>query len=138
MKVWSKYGQMLNDPIRNLHLRLAFQNGDIATAHNVISRKNRNDFRLSIYRQLHFLQETKETVFVNSTSILPDYDDDIDGHNDTGTHDSLLEEHQKMRIHTPPLTYEVPGELPQNVELTISGTGCAVVQVSSHYYFLKK
>jgi len=88
----------------------------------------------SINRQLNFLQETKETVFVNSTSILPDYDDDIDGHNETGTHDSLLEEHQKMRIHTPPLTYEVPGELPQNVELTISGTGCAVVQVSSHYY----
>ncbi len=64
MKVWSKYGQMLNDPIRNLHLRLTFQNGDIATAHNVISRKNRNDFRLSIYRQLNFLQETKETVCV--------------------------------------------------------------------------
>lgn len=32
MKVWSKYGSMLNDPVRSLNLKLSLQNGDVATA----------------------------------------------------------------------------------------------------------
>jgi hypothetical protein len=42
------------------------------------------------------------------------------------------EEEQHVRLHTPPLTYDVPN-LPQNVELSIAGTGCAILQVC--YYF---
>lgn len=29
MKAWSKYSQVLNDPVRNLNMRLTFQNGDV-------------------------------------------------------------------------------------------------------------
>ena len=39
-----------------------------------------------------------------------------------------LEELQHLRQHTPPLTYDVPS-LPQNVEFSIAGTGCTILQV---------
>jgi len=29
MKAWGKYSQVLNDPVRNLNMRLAFQNGEV-------------------------------------------------------------------------------------------------------------
>ena len=29
MKMWEKYGQVLNDPVRNLNVRFAFQDGNI-------------------------------------------------------------------------------------------------------------
>jgi hypothetical protein len=29
MKAWSKYSQVLNDPVRNLNMRLTFQNGEV-------------------------------------------------------------------------------------------------------------
>lgn len=34
MKAWSKYSQVLNDPVRSLNMRLTFQNGDITTVHS--------------------------------------------------------------------------------------------------------
>lgn len=58
--------------------------------------------------------------------------DDEDGYGNE-THTMALEEHQSLRMHTPPLTYEVPNGLPQNVELTVAGTGCAVLQVCFHF-----
>lgn len=34
MKAWSKYSQVLNDPVRNLNVRLTFQNGDVTMVHS--------------------------------------------------------------------------------------------------------
>lgn len=34
MKAWSKYSQVLNDPVRNLNMKLTFQNGDVTTVHS--------------------------------------------------------------------------------------------------------
>ena len=34
MKAWSKYGQVLNDPVRNLNVRLAFQDGEVTVVHS--------------------------------------------------------------------------------------------------------
>lgn len=60
-----------------------------------------------------------------------DYDEDgaliISGDNETHS-ESQEQEHQSVRMHTPPLNYDIPS-LPQNVQATISGTGCAVLQV---------
>lgn len=53
---------------------------------------------------------------------MTDYDD-VES-NDTHP----LHEQQHVRLHTPPLIYDVPS-LPQNVELSIAGTGCAILQV---------
>ena len=33
MKAWSKYSQVLNDPVRNLNMKLTFQNGDVTMVH---------------------------------------------------------------------------------------------------------
>ena len=44
------------------------------------------------------------------------------------------EELQHLRQHTPPLTYDVPS-LPQNVEFSIAGTGCTVLQVIPQFTF---
>ena len=32
MNVWLKYGQVLNDPVRNLNIRLAFQSSNVTDA----------------------------------------------------------------------------------------------------------
>lgn len=44
--------------------------------------------------------------------------------------ESQEQEQQNVRMHTPPLTYDIPS-LPQKVEVTLSGTGCAILQVYS-------
>ena len=70
----------------------------------------------------------------NASEPIPvDYDQDTTGvavstDNDTRSQESQ-EEQQNVRMHTPPLTYDIPS-LPQNVQVTISGTGCAIVQVN--------
>ena len=76
---------------------------------------------------------SQESTVANTTVQGPvpvDYDDDtitaVNADNDT--HSESQEEQQNVRMHTPPLTYDIPS-LPQNVEVTISGTGCAIVQV---------
>jgi hypothetical protein len=59
-----------------------------------------------------------------------DYDADVSDNETTvivETKVNALEEVQHIRLHTPPLTYEIP-RVPQNVEFAISGTGCAVLQ----------
>lgn len=53
--------------------------------------------------------------------------DDVDEANDTRTIE-FSGEHQNVRLHTPPLNYEI-SNLPQNIETAITGAGCAVVQV---------
>ncbi len=59
-----------------------------------------------------------------------DYDEEnvIAGTSDNETRSESQEEQQNVRMHTPALTYDIPS-LPQNVEVTLSGTGCAIIQV---------
>jgi hypothetical protein len=59
-----------------------------------------------------------------------DYEDEnvISNTNDNETRSESQEEQQNVRMHTPALTYDIPS-LPQNVEVTLSGTGCAILQV---------
>lgn len=59
-----------------------------------------------------------------------DYDGEnvIAGTSDNETRSESQEEQQSVRMHTPALTYDIPS-LPQNVEVTLSGTGCAIIQV---------
>jgi hypothetical protein len=69
-----------------------------------------------------------------------DYDDEnvIAGTSDNETRSESQEEQQNVRMHTPALTYDIPS-LPQNVEVTLSGTGCAIIQVEpfllTDYFF---
>lgn len=77
----------------------------------------------------------QESVLANASLAEPipvDYDDDtgVVVSTDNDTHSESQEEQQNVRMHTPPLTYDIPS-LPQNVEVTISGTGCAILQVNS-------
>lgn len=62
-----------------------------------------------------------------------DYDEEIamSVANDNETRLESQEEQQNLRMHTPTLTYDIPS-LPQNVEVTLSGTGCAILQVLSY------
>lgn len=42
---------------------------------------------------------------------------------------SVESSEENVRLHTPPLTFDIPS-LPQNIEASITGAGCAVIQVS--------
>ena len=65
-------------------------------------------------------------VLHNETVPLPmnDYNH-VESNDTTQVHE---EEGQHVRLHTPPLIYDV-SNLPQNVELSIAGMGCAILQV---------
>ncbi|XP_046454359.1 C3 and PZP-like alpha-2-macroglobulin domain-containing protein 8 isoform X2 [Daphnia pulex] len=115
MKAWSKYSQVLNDPVRNLNMRLTFQNGEVTLI------------------QSHHL--SNESALGNaSTPPQMDYDDEnvIAGTSDNETRSESQEEQQNVRMHTPALTYDIPS-LPQNVEVTLSGTGCAIIQTKVYW-----
>ncbi|XP_057381255.1 uncharacterized protein LOC130703811 [Daphnia carinata] len=109
MKAWSKYSEVLNDPVRNLNMRLRFQSGEAP-----------------IVPPHHLHNETMTNV---SLPVTLDYDEETvtSVTNDNDTHSESQEEQQNVRMHTPPLTYDIPS-LPQNVEVTMSGTGCAILQ----------
>lgn len=72
-----------------------------------------------------------------------DYDEEnvIAVTSDNETRSESQEEQQNVRMHTPALTYDIPS-LPQNVEVTLSGTGCAIIQVKlfllTDYFFAHK
>ena len=61
-----------------------------------------------------------------------DYDEEsvMASATDNETRSEFLEEQQNVKMHTPALTYDIPS-LPQNVEVTLSGTGCAILQVET-------
>lgn len=133
MKAWSKYSEVLNDPVRNLNMRLRFQNGEISMQpHYLLNVRILLDFCSSIhlidYGHFYLIQES-----ILSNASLPatlDYDEEIvmAVPNDNETRFESQEEQQNLRMHTPALTYEIPS-LPQSVEVTLSGTGCAILQV---------
>ena len=76
-------------------------------------------------------QEWEDSVEGIAGPVAVEYDSDLV--NDTvvmpETRVDSLEELQHLRQHTPPLIYDVPS-LPQNVEFSIAGTGCTIIQVS--------
>lgn len=148
MKAWSKYSQILNDPVRNLNVKLTFQNGDVTVEHSHHLANVRSCLTqffglkslflpcLLVKTPSIFLIIPQESLGNNTFIPSMDYDDDgmiIASDNETHV-GSQEQEHQNVRMHTPPLTYDIPS-LPQNVQATISGTGCAVLQVSIASYF---
>lgn len=135
MKAWSKYNQAVNDPVRNLDMRITFQNGGAApllpslSAANVShTRHSRFTGRALLNQSILVLSRAQDSDAANGSVPVPLDDDILDAENDTRAVIEPSDEQQSVRLHTPPLTYEIPS-LPQNIETAITGAGCAVLQV---------
>jgi uncharacterized protein YcfL len=144
MKAWSKYSQVLNDPVRNLNMRLTFQNGEVTMVQSHHPANVRCFYYFLLYTVSYFQliccltscrlnTFSQESVLVNASVPLQlDYDEEsvMASATDNETRSEFLEEQQNVKMHTPALTYDIPS-LPQNVEVTLSGTGCAILQVET-------
>ena len=79
----------------------------------------------------------QDSLLVLRNETVPQPMNDYDHVESNDTNQVHEEEEQHVRLHTPPLTYDVP-HLPQNVEFSIAGTGCAILQVSYYYFIIVK
>lgn len=65
MKAWSKYSQVLNDPVRNLNMRLTFQNGDVTMVHSHHPTKvRRAPFLIILARLLRRIPKSRSIFFL--------------------------------------------------------------------------
>ena len=53
MNVWLKYGQVLNDPVRNLNIRLAFQSSNVTDAQLARGNITTFDVQTQLLWRLH-------------------------------------------------------------------------------------